>query len=101
MGDKTVLSLTLVLAGALTACGTVNGPPSEYQRLVRSLTASCIDANGGARMDAVGLYGGNLSVACLRWAHRRAKQAALYPPWPRDDSGVVTTSAEGQNGRKP
>lgn len=79
MGEKRLLSITLVLVSALAGCGTVDESLSESQRLlIRSLQKSCIEANGGARMDAVGLYGGGLSMACAQWAHRQARQVMPY-----------------------
>lgn len=102
MVEKRLLFITLVVVSTLNGCSSVNESQSESQRLLfRDLKRSCVETNGGARMDAVGLYGGRLSIACARWAHRRTREVALYPPWIRDDGGVAKTSAEGQSRRKP
>jgi hypothetical protein len=74
-----VLPVTLLLASAISGCGSFNDSSSESQRVFIQLMRSCIEANGGARMDAVGLYGGRLSAACAQWAHHRARDPMYYP----------------------
>lgn len=80
MAEKAVFTVTLVLASTLTGCGALNESSSDPQnQLFLSFYRSCVEANGGARMDAVGFYGGQLGSACAQWAHRRARESVLYP----------------------
>lgn len=65
----------LVLIGLLSGCATAGDPASKsHSQLVLDLRKSCIEAAGGARMDAVDVYGGRLSSACTAWAYQRARQ---------------------------
>lgn len=72
------MSVTLLFASAINGCSAVTGATSESHRLFIHLMKSCIEANGGTRMDAVELYGGRLSAACAQWAHQRAGDPMYY-----------------------
>lgn len=66
----TVLAGFLLLSGC-SVTGTETGL-SERSR-VNDLRKTCIEAQGGSRMDAVDLYGGRLSLACTQWAYQRVR----------------------------
>jgi len=67
---------TVLLTCLLLGCATVDDHRSESRRqLMSDLRKACIEANGGLQMDAVGLYGGQLSANCSALAYQKARQA--------------------------
>jgi hypothetical protein len=78
MKHSSATTYLLLTSCLLSSCGTVNDPELEFRRqLINDLRKACIEANGGLQMDAVDLYGGQLSVLCSTWAYQQARQALL------------------------
>lgn len=70
------MAVSVLIIGLLSGCATVRDSEAEARsQLVRDLRNACIDAAGGARMDAIDLYGGRLSTGCSAWAYDQARRA--------------------------
>lgn len=60
--------------GCSSQAGARNHNHVAHQNLVYELRKKCIEWAGGQRMDAVDLYGGEMTLRCSQWAYRQARE---------------------------